>query len=325
MGNKKSSEELNSKSLIRFAKVVQIEDNLETASGNEISRNSFGRRIKVKLIEDDQNLNNNDLPWVWPLLPKHLQIIPKVGEMVMIFLQTMDGAKGNRFYIGPIISQDYYLDKCGEYEALSLLQGVSTKPLCHPRGNSLNDGTYPSADTIAIQGRGDAAIWLKDEEMRLMCGHKPSWSQRSNVEKADPGSLTFNKENLSYIQLKYGRFKENNGSAKADVGKEFNSVVNVVADRINLISHSGVNKLSNVKVNDPNELVDTTSVQNIATDAQSVVYGEQLVAFLNRFRTVFGEHTHHWLNDKQVVVSKDADFWNLNLEEELLCKAIKIV
>ena len=127
----KNIEEINSKSQIRIVEVLQVEDNLPT-EGKEISCNSFGRRIKVRLYEDHKDLKDNELPWVWPLLPKHLQVIPKVGEMVLVLFQSLDGAQGNRFYIGPIISQDYYLDKGGTKEALSLLQAKeSTKPLYH--------------------------------------------------------------------------------------------------------------------------------------------------------------------------------------------------
>lgn len=314
---KSNTEEIYSKSLIRLAEVVQIEDNLETASNNEITRNSFGRRIKVRLFEDKQNLNPNDLPWVWPLLPKHLQIIPKVGEMVMVFFQNIDGVQGNRFYMGPIISQDYYLNHGGKYEALSLMQGLSTKPLCHPMGNSENDGTYPDSDTVAIQGRGDSAMWLKDEELRLMCGHKTQWKNRATVERADPGSLVFNKESLGYIQLKFDNFRDKKN-------KTFNSVINVVADRINLISHNGADTIGDVKVNDQKELMDKTSIENFATEGESMVYGDKLISFLEQFRKIFADHTHHWLYDLQVISEKDAEFWNKDLNE-LLCKSIKLI
>lgn len=318
-----NSEQIHSKSLIRFAEVLQVEDNLETSSKNEISRNSMGRRIKVRLFEDPQRLTPNELPWVWPLMPKHLHIMPKVGEMVMIILQYLDGAKGNRFYVGPIISQDYYLDHGGRYESLSLLQGESTKPLCHPSGDSVNDGTYPDSDTIAIQGRGDSAMWLKDEELRLMCGHKPYWKQTGASvikEGADPGSLTFNKKSVGYIQMKYGNFIDN--SVK-EGSKEFNSVVNIVSDRINLISHSGADRLSGVNVTDQKELIDKSSIENFVSNGQCMVYGNELIDFLNKFRQIFAEHTHHWLYDLQVVCEKDKEFWNKDLNE-LLCKTIKI-
>lgn len=312
-----NTEEINSKSLIRLAEVLQLEDNLETASDGEISRNSFGRRIKVRLFEDKNNLDPNDLPWVWPLLPKHLQITPKVGEMVMVFLQSLDSAKGNRFYIGPIISQDYYLNHGGRYEALSLMQGVSTKPLCHPIGNSENDGSYPESDTIAIQGRGDAAMWLKDEELRLMCGHKPQWKNRSVTERADPGSLTFNKENLGYIQMRYDNFRDKKNN-------EFHSVINMVADRINLISHNGADTIGNVSVTEQKELMNKESVENFVSDGECMVYGDRLIKFLEQFRKIFADHTHHWLYDLQVISEKDAEFWNKDLNE-LLCKTIKLI
>lgn len=308
---------ISSKSLIRIATVEQIEDNLDTAGSNAISRNSFGRRIKVRLHEDDQQINSNDLPWVWPLLPKHLQITPKVGEEVLVFFQELDGAMGNRFYMGPIISQDYYLDHGGQYEALSLMRGLSTKPLCHPKGNPKNDGTYPDADTVAIQGRGDSAMWLKDEEVRLMCGHKPNWKNRSNVEFADPGSLEFNKKNLSYIQMKYDRFNggEENGG--------FNSAINIVSDRINLVTHNGANRESYLNVTDQKELMTNDSIEKFAEKGQRMVFGDDLIEFLEKFRQVFADHTHHWSNDKQVVSAKDAEFWSKNLDE-LLCKTIRI-
>lgn len=312
-----ASVNINSKSLIRIAEVLQLEDNLDTAGSNEISRNSFGRRIKVRLAEDKNNLNVNDLPWVSPLMPKHILVTPKVGEMVLVFFQNLDGVKGNRFYIGPIISQDYYLDHGGKYEALSLLQGVSTTPLCHPQGNSKNDGSYPDNDTVAIQGRGDSAMWLKDEELRLMCGHKPNWRNRSNIEKADPGSLEFNKRDLSYIQLKYDKYRE---SAS---GKKFSSVANIVADRIFLITHDGALKESYLNVTDSKELVTKDAIENFASNGQKMVFGDDLIAFLKKFREIFAEHTHNWSNDKQVISAKDEEFWNKDLDE-LLCNTIRI-
>lgn len=326
---KKNVEEINSKSLIRFGEVLQLEENLDTAGSNEISRNSFGKRIKVRLFEDDQNLNANDLPWTWPLLPKHLQIMPKVGETVLIFFQNIDGARGNRFYVGPVISQDYYLDNGGIYEAKSLLQGVSTNPLCHPDGNPANNGTHPDKDTIAIQGRGDSTIWLKEEELRLMCGYKPYWRRRSKIEGADPGSMEFNKDGvgdddwdenkyrrIGYIQLKFDKYKEQNGDRK------FGSVINVVADRIHLITHDGSVK-DNVNISDQNELMTKADVEKFATNAQRMVYGDELIKFLMRFREVFAQHTHNWYNDPQEMLGKDMDFWGKNLDE-LLCKTIRI-
>lgn len=318
---KSNAEGVYNRSLIRFAEVLQIEDKLSTASTNEISKNSFGRRIKVRLIEDKQNLNPNDLPWAFPLLPKHLQITPKIGEMVLVFMESLDGPLGNRFYIGPIISQDYFLNHGGKYEALSLLQGVSTSPLTHPSGNPKNEGSYPNSDTIAIQGRGNAAMWIMDEEMRILCGHKPNWANKSVRDRVDTGALEFNKRSLSYIKMKYGQFKE---KSKIDGKiKEFNSVINLVADRIHLITHDGTMKKSYLDVTDTGDLMKDEVIEKFASDGEKLVFGNELVQFLNRFRQVFGDHVHHWSNDKQVQTEKDSDFWGKDLNE-LLCKTISI-
>ena len=216
-------------------------------------------------------------------------------------------------------------------EALSLLQArESTKPLCHPQGKSKNDGSYPDGDVIAIQGRGDSTLWLKEEEARIMCGHKPKWGARSNVDRADPGSLEFNEKgigdeenrdnpyrNISYIQLKFDKFKEQKNSER-----KFGSVANIVADRIHLITHEGASHMS-LKVTDQKELMDKNAIEKFATDGQRMVYGDDLIKFLQQFRQVFRDHTHHWSNDKQVECTKDSDFWNKNLEE-LLCKTIRL-
>ena len=311
------AETVYSKKLIHFGTVLQVEDNMDTASSNTLSKNSFGRRIKVKLAEDDPNIEPKDAPWVFPLLPKHLQIMPKLGEQVMVFFQDIDGSLGNRFYIGPIISQDYFLDNGGRYEAYSLLKGIGTKPLCHPKGNSENDGTYPDSDMIAIQGRGDAAMWLKDEELRLMCGHKPNWKNRSTLESADPGSLMFNKNNLSYIQMKYDAFNGGND------GGSFNSVINVVADRINLVTHNGADKDSKLTVNDQTELMTKESIEHFAENGERMIYGDKLISFLDNFRQLFLEHSHNWSLDKPNISSSYDEFRNKNLEE-LLCKTIRL-
>lgn len=308
--------DVQNKSIIRICQVVQLEDNLSTSTEDYVSRNSFGRRIKVIFAEDAVQKNNNNAFFAWPLLPKHLQVIPKIGEMVLVFMSSLDNSNGNRFYIGPIISQDYYLNDGQNVAGLSLLQGNGANPLCHPSGNAENDGSYPETDTIAIQGRGDSAMWLKDEELRLMCGHKPDWAATSEVERADPGCLRFNRENLSYIQMKYGKFKQNDGT-------DFNSVINVVADRINLITHNGADQQSDVSVTDNKELMTTQSINNFTSNGQKMVYGDELVSFLNKFRDVFRDHTHHWSNDPQVTLSKDDDFWNKDLNE-LLCKTIRL-
>lgn len=302
--------------IIRILPVVEIEDEQQTDGTNVRNQNRGGRRIKVRLKEDNQYKTNDDLPWVSPFIPKYFQVTPKVGEMVLVMLQTVNGVFGNRFYVGPIVSQDYFLNTCQQYDAMSLLKGTSTRPLPHPKNNSNNNGTYPNEEDVAIQSRGNSALWLRKEEARLLCGFKKNPFIYPEKENADPGSLEFNRENLGYIQMKYGNFVDNKN-------KEYHSVTNIVSDRINLLSaceKSGVN----VSVNDQEGLITDDEQKNVASNCERMVYGDSLISFLEKFREVFAEHTHHYYNDPQVMTEKDnADFWQKDLSR-MLCDNIRI-
>ena len=65
-----------------------------------------GQRIQVRLGNvHDGDTNDSNLIYCTPLMPKLVHIIPKPGELVAVFLQRGNSSKGNRFYIGPILSQ----------------------------------------------------------------------------------------------------------------------------------------------------------------------------------------------------------------------------
>ena len=148
--------------LMYFCKVLSVTDDSE------------GLRIKVKLpYFDDVNTPVSDLPYVFPLLPKFTHINPKEDEMVIVFLQNIDGTQGQRFFIGPIISQPQKMDFDGSYTAQSLLRGNQiVKPLPAPSLDPDNLGTLPDREDIALQGRNNSDLILKPSELRLRCGFK---------------------------------------------------------------------------------------------------------------------------------------------------------
>ena len=45
-------------------------------------------------------------------MPKLIHVKPKPGEAVLIMLQEQGATDSDRFYIGPLISQPQYLEKC---------------------------------------------------------------------------------------------------------------------------------------------------------------------------------------------------------------------
>ena len=147
--------------LIRFCEVLSVTDD------------NAGFRIKVKLMPEDRECETiDDLPYCFPLIPKQLHINPKIGECVLVFLSTLESGNSNRFFIGPLISQDYFLNfDPYYYQSRCLLNGGnSAKPLPKPEMNPENDGTLPERTDIALRGRQNTDIILKDNELRLRCG-----------------------------------------------------------------------------------------------------------------------------------------------------------
>ena len=106
--------------VFKMAQVESVEDSAD------------GLRIKARL-QQDSITSVKDLPYAFPLLPKTIQSVPKVGECVLITTSQLGNNQSNRYYIGPIISQPQFNYK-DEYEygrgsAISLLQGSDTSPL----------------------------------------------------------------------------------------------------------------------------------------------------------------------------------------------------
>ena len=98
-----------------------------------------GGRIKVfiKGLDDKEfDFNNSGdidtkkelshLPHAFPLLPKFLNVMPKIGESVFVLLTNKDNKYSGRMWIGPIISQPESLDEDPYLTSLSnLTQGAN--------------------------------------------------------------------------------------------------------------------------------------------------------------------------------------------------------
>jgi len=247
-----------------------------------------GLRIKVRIPTVDPTEAEDPLfervPYVFPLLPKHLHINPRVGEMVLVILQNPNAPGSNRFFVGPIISQQYMLDYDPyDYSARVLLDGTQIgSALPVPSMNPLNEGTIPDRNDIVLQGRQNTEVVLKPNELRLRCGFKSSPASHDPEER-----LIFNKISPAYIQMKYGTFSNNSTkSGKSDI---FHSEINVVADRINLLSHDSKRHFN---LNDRENLISEDELTKIYENAHLLPYGDVLVEFLKQFVRVFKSHTH---------------------------------
>lgn len=286
------------KKLFRECMVVSVDDD------------KAGRRIKVRINPEDNECKTiEELPYCFPLIQKHFHIVPKVGEMVLVMLGELGAVKGRRYYIGPFISQDYYLNKDDfNFSARSLLDERNiVAPFPNPNTCPDYRGTYLDIDDVALQGRQNADLVLKNDEVRLRCGFK-----KDPLAAFPPRTLLFNKEDLSYIQMKYRRRKDQND-------KDYSSSINIVADRINLLSHDSKTPF---KLNDPEYYITDEEMKKILENAHPLVYGDYLVDFLKQFIEVFKNHTHPMSMDPPSFSSQDTSVLN-NEFDEMLSQSVR--
>lgn len=270
--NSKHNDNIPQDVIIRIGEVVSIYDEYD------------GLRIKVRL-DQDKSVSDDDLPFAFPLLPKTLQTVPKEGEAVLILLSKLSNKESIRYYIGPLLSQPqyYYEEKHGRGNGstTSLLQGKTTKPLMGISKNAMSEGAFPQKNDVALVGRKGEDIILKDDEVDIRCGIRTE--PNTHEDESLKGNVYFNTESPSYIQLKYKR-----GLCK---GKHqvANSVVNVVADKINLISHKDVNGFN---LTDQKELIPSAELDEIMSKLHRLPYGDLLVEALAKIINAIVMHVH---------------------------------
>lgn len=259
--------------VMRYGKVTNVDDP------------HGGGRIQVRTVYDNIRGKNEELPWYIPLLPKMLHVRPKVGELVLVISMAAGNFDEPSFYVGPIISQE---DKIFKEDADGALRITNTGYIGweeNPRGKKgVQPTLYPNTADIAIEGRKDTGIQLKDEEVRVKAGVKV-------VDERGPKNNT---SNPAFISLKY--------YPKNDVFKEgYKSTATIVADKINLISRLSddpetkeipVTENQDRKAEDKDNLISDSAMRELVEKAHQVPYGDVLIQFLDLFRTAFATHIH---------------------------------
>ena len=277
----------NGPSILKYGHVESVYDD------------AFGLRIKAR-IEQDGNVKTTDLPFAFPLLPKMFQVIPKEGEGVYIITEESGNKKSQRYYIGPIISQPQYNEMCsydyGRGPAASLLTQGLISPLENIKNYDNTNGSFPNAspnkfkDDVAIVGRNTQDIILRhnedkqSDEVDIRCGIRNEPLQQSNDLI---GKVIFNSVDPAYIQLKYKKSLSHGENIDA------NSMINLVADKINIISNQDDNGLN---VTDPNELINSDEISSIMQKLHQVPHGDTLIEFIELFKKAFLRHSHNYNN-----------------------------
>lgn len=272
--------------LIRECEVVDVIDD------------TGGLRIKVRFVPEDNRTHTKELPYCYPLLPKHFHINPKVGEMVLVITSKLGSAKSKRWFIGPIISHPKMIGN----DPFISASGDILKPIGNPDNIPEYKGTLPDRDDVAILGKKNTDIQLKDKEVCI----------RAGLKKIN-NDLYFNDEDLAYIQMKYNKYKDKHNN-------EYNSVINIVADKINLLSHKSTTQF---KLTDRENLIKDGEIENIINKSHPLIYGDELVFFLKQLVELIRTHTHSFPLDPPTLTTPQSKILSTNLDE-MLSKSVSI-
>jgi len=268
--------------------IVKVVGQVAPNTSDEVKRKSDARfnadptiiRCSIPGANWDTNIADGDLTNCFPLMPSHLNVVPKVNEVVFIFTFN-DGTKyADRFYIGPIISSPLRLKE--DTIETTGLASLSVSPVT-PNVNidTLVDakGVFPDYDDIALQGRDNADLILKENEVFLRAG-----------QHVLDNNKIFNKTNPAYIQLKFdAKLKESeNRSSKP----EFGSVANVVANKINLLTHKdGAPRFT---LTNQDDYISEEELLKILDEAHPLVFGDTLLEYMKKLEMALMNHIHRF-------------------------------
>jgi len=177
------------KKTIPMIRIGKVTNNVDSKKGG---------RIQVRIEGIDKDLKDNELQYCVPLLPRFLNILPKQDEIVFVLqyefrkVNKYSQFSTQRFWIGPLIPQINKLQKSPEVDARSIMTGGQLV-LPNPVGKNF-EGAYPDDGDIALQGRYNTDLILKENQVWLRAGKL----------KDTPENNVFNDNDIGYIQLKYG-------------------------------------------------------------------------------------------------------------------------
>lgn len=165
-------------------------------------------------------------------------------------------------------------------------------------------GSYNSREEVVEKAR---------EKIREFQELFPKWQLRTNEAELQDFPKLF-KNNQRIIKERV-EVEEQNAFDKFD-----GSVLNLVAEKINLLSHFND---KNYNLTDPENMIDGETQTEINTTAHPTIKGDILVEFLNLLKAFIANHVHPYHGmpvDKDVIVNK---ILNYNLDS-LLNKNIRL-
>lgn len=302
----------NGTSIIKKGQVESVEDTAD------------GLRIKIR-IQQDGTKPLEQIPYSFPLLPKTFQSVPKIGEGAFVITTMSDSKESQRYYIGPIISQPQFQEKCdyhyGRGNATSVFGGGTIEPLERISNYRETFGSFPNIDDVAMVGRGSQDIIMRNNygtdsnEVDIRCGiRNDSIFGNARDGEAMVGKIVFNKLDPAYIQLKYKRNITNGQNQEA------NSILNMVADKINIISNKDENAFN---LTDYEQLIREDELDSIMSKLHQLAHGDTLVELLKLIIKAILTHVHPSNGKPPVIAGYVKEIADYNVEK-ILSKHVRI-
>lgn len=288
-GSRSSSETkaLSENKVMYLAEVIEVE-------GSDYAAN----RIKVKIDGFDNALTLEQIPWCFPFLPLHINIMPKIGETAKIILFDLKNDQSYREYIGPLVPQQgkllnespHFYDSRRGREGFLLDYDKSLKKIPEAK-----EGLYPTEQEIAIQGRDNADIVFRPSEVII---------RAAKFEKDKP--YFKNEKNPGYIQIRtlngagaisseqvestpVANFKSFLAGIKND---ETRTDVNIVSNKIHLIGRDTSSKVVTPFFTEEEE-------KTLEEKLHPIVYGDILKSFIEKMFNWVQSHSHPYHNQQQ--------------------------
>lgn len=273
--------------LIKIGTVVEVEDKFSANGADAL-------RVRAQ-IEGDSN-DPKHVPWAFPLIPKTIQSVPKVGEGVLVIADAVEEfTDGQRYYIGPLISQPQYNTLCPTNNGTTLLQPSKYLPLERISDNAATNGSFPDAEDVALIGRGQEDVILKfNKDSKASAVDIRAGIRKETYGDDNPnmiGNIIFNDYDPAYIQLKH-----KNGLATKQ-RYMCNSAVNIVADYINIMSNRDWDVSD--KIHKRDTLVDEANFDEVIDSLHQVPKGDKLVELLTIMKGAIMNHVHPWAGMEQ--------------------------
>lgn len=272
------------------------------------------------LKDEQNNIIPTLLPWAMPM-NSMFSSQPKVGEAVIVF--NIDNKKTgiDRIYFGPIISQPQNLN----YESydFSPLNGLTASNKDPNKSvfdiPELREGVFPKGDEVSIQGRFNTDITQKNNEIIIRAG---------KFESSDTNqfNIAFNSKTQAFIQIKNG---VSFPTTEDPDEKELGTVTNIVASKINLLTHKNGSPIINLN---PTNLINDSELEKIFAEAHQLPFGDILLEYLRLLKDAIFYHVHNGNGNPATDLTGEGNSQSIsvlktkadNLEKRMLSKNIRI-